>query len=156
MRFPYYSVLFHFIITYILDLIIESQCSDNIWLFKAELNPAKIGLWANKTPFLMLKHTPKYLMSKATTLTTKLGGSKKRLLLNKIKLTREKKTLSHCKACWTDSFLILFTGLLEIIAQSALGLAIPLYWMYVEVVRKRVLCEFLRLGILSSAEKGTI
>ena len=48
---------------------------------KAELNPrnneSKMGLSAFKTPFLMLKHTPKYSISKATTLLTRYGGSEK-------------------------------------------------------------------------------
>ena len=35
----------------------------------------------------MLKHTPKYLMAKAIILPTKLSGSKKGWLLDKIKLT---------------------------------------------------------------------
>ena len=38
-----------------------------------------------------------YLVSKATTLPTKLGGIKQRWLLNKIKLTREPKTVFHCQ-----------------------------------------------------------
>ena len=55
-------------------------------------------------------------MSKPTALPTKLGGSKKKmLLLNKIKLT------------WTDSLNILFPGLFDIIVQSALGSAIPFF-----------------------------
>ena len=72
----------------------------------------------------MLKHTPKLLVSKATTLPTKLGGSKKRWLLNKIKLTWDKKIVFHCKEWWAASLFILFPGLFEIVAQSADGTAI--------------------------------
>ena len=61
---------------------------------------SKLSLWAYWTPFLMFKHTPKLLVSKATTLPTKLGGSKKRWQINKIKLTWEMKTVFHCKEWW--------------------------------------------------------
>mgnify|MGYP001802931951 CR=1 FL=1 len=93
-------------------------------------------------------------MSKATTLLTKLGGSKKRWLLKKIKLPWIKHTVFHCKTWWTDNLFILFPGLFEIIAQSALGSAIPFHWSYVEIVRKQVICEFLHLRILSSTKKS--
>ena len=66
---------------------------------------SKLGLWANKTPFLMLKLTSKWLVSKATTLPTKLGGSKKRWLPNKIKLNWEEKTAFPCKEWWAASLL---------------------------------------------------
>ena len=46
-------------------------------------------------------------------------------------------------------------GLFQIIAQSAYGLAIPSVWMYVGVVNKWLLCDFLHFGILFSTEKGT-
>ena len=49
-----------------------------------------LGLQADKRPFLMHKHTPKYHGSQATTLPTTLDGSKERWPLNKIKLTWEK------------------------------------------------------------------
>ena len=52
MKFPYYSVLFHIIITYILDLMIESQCSDNIWLFNKYVG-ANNMLTSWKTNFIM-------------------------------------------------------------------------------------------------------
>ena len=94
-------------------------------------------------------------MSKATTRPTKLGGSKRRWLFNKIKLTWEENTVFHRKEWWIDSLFILFPGLFYIIVQSAIRSAIPFYWMYLEVVSRRVLCEFLHLGILSSTEKGT-
>ena len=55
-----------------------------------------VGLRANQTPLLMLKYNHKYFMPKATILPTKLDGSKKRWLLNKIKLTWEN-TVFHCK-----------------------------------------------------------
>ena len=46
----------------------------------------------------MLNHTPKYLVSKVTMLSTKLGGSTKSgCSQNKIKLTREKKIVFHSK-----------------------------------------------------------
>ena len=61
---------------------------------------------------------------------------------NKIKFTWEKNTEVHEKAWWIDSLFISFPGLFEIIAHSALGSAISFCWMYVEVVRKQVFCEF--------------
>ena len=103
----------------------------------------------------MLKHTPKYLVSKAATLLSKLGGSKKRWLLNKIKLTWEKKIAFHCKEKRAASLFILFPGLFEITAQSAHGTKILVFGMYVEIVRKWVLLDFLHFGVLSSNEKGT-
>ena len=50
-------------------------------------------------------------MSKATTLPTKLGGSKNRWLLNKIKLSWEQNIVLHCPDKGTDCLFILFPGL---------------------------------------------
>ena len=44
-----------------------------------------LGLKADKTPFLMHKHTLKYQVSQATTLPTTLGGSEKKIKKNKRK-----------------------------------------------------------------------
>ena len=117
---------------------------------------SKLGWWANLTPFLMLKHTLKLLLAKATTLLTKLGGSKTRWLLNKTKLTYKMKTV-YCKEWWAASLFILFPGLpvFEIIAQSADGTAILFLEMDVDVVRKWVLWAFLHFGVLSHTAKGT-
>ena len=98
--------------------------------------------------FLMLKDSPKYLLSKTTT-------CKKRWLLNKIRLTWEAKTALHCKEWWAASLFILFQSLFKIIAQSAHGTANLLFWMYVDVVRQWLLLDFLHFGVLSSTEKGT-
>ena len=103
----------------------------------------------------MLKHTPKLLVSKATTLPTKLDGSKKRWLLNKIKLPWEKKIVFHCKEWWDASRFILLPGLFKIVAQSADGTGILFLGMYVEVVRKWVFCDFLHFGVLSHTENST-
>ena len=103
----------------------------------------------------MLKHTLKLLLAKATTLLTKLGGSKTRWLLNKIKLTYEMKTVFHCKEWWAASLFILFPGLFEIIAQSADGTEILFLEMGADVVRKWVLWAFLHFGVLSHTAKGT-
>ena len=104
----------------------------------------------------MPKYSPKLLVSKATTLPTKQRKKiKKRWLLNKIKLTWEKKTVFHCKEWWAASLFILFPGLFEIVAQSADGTAILFLGMHVDVVRKWVLLDFLHFGVLSHTEKGT-
>ena len=102
----------------------------------------------------MLENTFKYLTSKPW-LPTIPVGSKKWWLLIKIKLTWEKNTVFHCREWRNDSLFILFIGLFQIIAESDLWSAKPFYWMYGEIVRRRVLCEFLNLGILSSTAKGT-
>ena len=102
----------------------------------------------------MLQSTSKYLMFKPW-LSTIIVGSKKRWLFIKIKLTWGKNTVFHCREWWNDSLFILFIGSFKIIAESDLWSANPFYWMYGEIVRRRVLCEFLNLGILSSTAKGT-
>ena len=56
----------------------------------------------------MLKYIPEYFMSKANTLPTKLGGSKTRWLLNKIKLTWEKYCIpSQWRVNWLPFYIIL-------------------------------------------------
>ena len=76
----------------------------------------------------MLKHTPEYLMSKATTLQTKLGGRKKMMAAQTKSNCPGKRTLypiaRHRE--FTPLF-ILFPGLFEIIVQSTLGTAILFY-----------------------------
>ena len=52
----------------------------------------------------------------------------------------------HSKEWWAASLFVLFPGLIEIIAQSADGTAKLLLWIYVDVVRKWVLWEFLHFG----------
>ena len=52
----------------------------------------------------------------------------------------------HSKEWWAASLFVLFPGLFEIVAQSADGTAKLLLWIYVDVVRKWVLCEFLHFG----------
>ena len=103
----------------------------------------------------MLKQTPNFLVWKATTLPTKLGGNKKRWLPNKIKSTWEKKTVFHCKEWWAASIFALFPCLFEIVTQSADGTAKLLLWMYVDIFREWVLWDFLHFGVLSSTKKGT-
>ena len=84
----------------------------------------------------MLKHTPKYLVSKAAILPTKHGGSKKRWQLKKHWINHWK-LHSTARNGELPPFFILFPGLFEIIAQSAHGTAILVFGMYVEVFRKR-------------------
>ena len=63
-------------------------------------------------------------MSKATTLSTKLGMSKKRWLLNKNQNNLGKENcIFHCKELRAAFIFILFPGLFEIVAQSADGTA---------------------------------
>ena len=50
---------------------------------------------------LMLKYTLKYWVPWATIIPARLGGSKKRWRLNKIKLTWEKQTIFHLEKWWT-------------------------------------------------------
>ena len=69
----------------------------------------------------------KYFVSKATMLPTKLGQSKTRWLLNKIKLASEKKTIFHGNKWWAASLFTLFPGLFEIIAQSVHGSTIHFF-----------------------------
>ena len=84
----------------------------------------------------MLKHTSKLLVSKATTLRTKLGGSKKRWLLKQNNINLGKGNFIPLQGLWATSLFITFPGLFEIIAQSADGTAILIYGMYVDVGRK--------------------
>ena len=95
----------------------------------------------------MLKHSPKYLLSKATTTPNKTWWAWMAAQQNQINLGKEYCIPLQSMVNWLP--FLLFPGPFDIIIQSALESAIPLY---VEVVRKRVFWEILHLGILSSTE----
>ena len=64
------------------------------------------------------------------------------------------KGVFHSKEWWAASLFVLFPGLIDIIAQSADGIAKLLLWIYVDVLRKWVLWDFLHFGYCLVAEKG--
>ena len=103
----------------------------------------------------MLKHTPKYWVSQVTSLPTRLDGSKKRWLHKQNQFNLGKQNMFLLQEMGSCLPVLLYPGLFEIIAQSAYGLAIPSFWMYVGVVENWLLCDFLHFGILFSTDKGT-
>ena len=73
----------------------------------------------------MLKHTPKYQVSQATTLPTILGGSKKKMAAQQNQINLGKENLIPLQEMGSCLHFLLFPGLFEIIAQSSYGSAIP-------------------------------
>ena len=105
--------------------------------------------------FLMLKNTPKYLVSKDTTLPAKFSVSKKLLLLNKIKINWENEFVSIVRNGELSTFLYYSQVYLRSLPNQLMDHQNTFFSMYVEVVKQWVLCCFLHFGILSEIKKGT-
>ena len=66
----------------------------------------------------MLKHTPKLLVSKASTLPTKLGGSKKRWLLNQYQINLGKENYYIARDAELIPFLYYSQGYLRLLPNQ--------------------------------------
>ena len=128
---------------------------DCLWLtIKAEINPLiiQIGLMSYEHLYKCLNIPASYWCHNPPHCRRNLVEVKKMVAQhNQISLGKE--NCISLQGVWDASRFKLLPGLFKIVAKSADGSAILFLRMYVDVVRKWVLWDFLHFGVLSHIEK---